>query len=744
MLSLKGTAVYQVVNQFFKPMKKDIKKDNTQKQRKSYRKGKKLESPNILGGYDNEVDLSYYSEKTGENLNDVQVHFNSQKARGIGSKAFAHGNDIHFSDFNKGTNNEEQQRILSHELVHILHQRKGKVNYFDKDSAEKNYNHLENDANSKGAALSRGQSISVGAAGTKASPVMQMWGYKDRGWKFWKDKEKEKQPEEIEMTEIGHGAHDDDEAQQQAERPSTDEVFKKHYGDGGEMGMKKVNDLAAVADKEKNTIDAAKGIGGGAYKTYKGISQSKHIDQLTANIKNPTGISGFGQGNEMGIGTASLGGAVSLGMTGKSTYGAYKDKSQGKFTKSKGGKGNWAVMRSMGRGMKNLGSMAASGLSITQNVAKGVGNAGLYSAMGKAIPGLGIATGAMDFVSGAHRSILAHGRKKSVDEQLTKMKDEKGGGNQDHIDAFQHISEIQSKRRNKGIKDMALGAGSAVAAGLMLNPLTAPAGLVLGGALALGAGGHALYKKIRQNRRDKYAQAITDSGKTADELNQERSDKLTQKASYSGYNPLKWARGKIAKRQLSSMVENRGAASKEKIDELKSTYKQDSGWNPLKKFKSWRAGKELEKLDYGEAKLAKAEKTKESYDNMGERWRPDLKKSTQAKNERYSKTAGAIMSMENKEQQHVALKALGLNKHKKNEDGSFSDERNEYYNNQLKSKKSSITENLEGGELDKRRRLAIENHTGEFDKESLDGEVENQVSDEQAEKELLMSKLKKR
>lgn len=57
---------------------------------------------------------------SGMSLDDVKVHYNSDKPKGVGAHAYAQGNDIHVGP--------GQEKHLAHEAWHVVQQRQGRVN----------------------------------------------------------------------------------------------------------------------------------------------------------------------------------------------------------------------------------------------------------------------------------------------------------------------------------------------------------------------------------------------------------------------------------------------------------------------------------------------------------------------------------------------------------------------------------------------------------------------------------------
>jgi hypothetical protein len=62
----------------------------------------------------------------GTSFDDVRVHVGSQ-AKSIGALAFTHGSDIHFAPGQYNPMTSQGQRILAHELTHVVQQRAGRA-----------------------------------------------------------------------------------------------------------------------------------------------------------------------------------------------------------------------------------------------------------------------------------------------------------------------------------------------------------------------------------------------------------------------------------------------------------------------------------------------------------------------------------------------------------------------------------------------------------------------------------------
>lgn len=63
----------------------------------------------------------------GADFSNVNVHANSSQASGMGALAYAQGNDIHFAPGQYSPDTQNGQKIIGHELAHVVQQRQGRV-----------------------------------------------------------------------------------------------------------------------------------------------------------------------------------------------------------------------------------------------------------------------------------------------------------------------------------------------------------------------------------------------------------------------------------------------------------------------------------------------------------------------------------------------------------------------------------------------------------------------------------------
>ncbi len=63
----------------------------------------------------------------GADFSDVRIHSSSSQAPDVGALAFTQGNDIHFAPGQFSPETSGGQRLLGHELAHVVQQREGRV-----------------------------------------------------------------------------------------------------------------------------------------------------------------------------------------------------------------------------------------------------------------------------------------------------------------------------------------------------------------------------------------------------------------------------------------------------------------------------------------------------------------------------------------------------------------------------------------------------------------------------------------
>lgn len=82
---------------------------------------------------------------SGQNLDDVKVHYNSAKPAQLEAYAYAQGSDIHLAD--------DQEKTLPHEAWHVVQQKQGRAQPIQqKENVATNVdNRLENEADVIGA-----------------------------------------------------------------------------------------------------------------------------------------------------------------------------------------------------------------------------------------------------------------------------------------------------------------------------------------------------------------------------------------------------------------------------------------------------------------------------------------------------------------------------------------------------------------------------------------------------------------
>ncbi|MFD2331968.1 DUF4157 domain-containing protein [Cohnella sp. GCM10020058] len=74
------------------------------------------------------LDVQAKMEKVmGADFSNVNVHANSSQASSVGALAYAQGNDIHFAPGQYNPDSQSGQKIIGHELAHVVQQRQGRV-----------------------------------------------------------------------------------------------------------------------------------------------------------------------------------------------------------------------------------------------------------------------------------------------------------------------------------------------------------------------------------------------------------------------------------------------------------------------------------------------------------------------------------------------------------------------------------------------------------------------------------------
>ena len=102
----------------------------------------------------------------GESFGNVRVHQDGA-ASSIGATAYTQGSHIHFQPGRFSPNSDSGQKLLGHELTHVVQQRHGQVAVPQGKGLPINAdNHLESEADTLGEKAARGQQANV--AGAKA------------------------------------------------------------------------------------------------------------------------------------------------------------------------------------------------------------------------------------------------------------------------------------------------------------------------------------------------------------------------------------------------------------------------------------------------------------------------------------------------------------------------------------------------------------------------------------------------
>lgn len=103
-------------------------------------------------------------------FNDVNIHTHSEKAKGLGAKAFAQGNDVHFAPGKYNPESQSGQELLGHELTHVVQQRQGRVSPSTQMKGENinDQSTLENEADLQGIKAARGETTDLTLTGNNS------------------------------------------------------------------------------------------------------------------------------------------------------------------------------------------------------------------------------------------------------------------------------------------------------------------------------------------------------------------------------------------------------------------------------------------------------------------------------------------------------------------------------------------------------------------------------------------------
>jgi Domain of unknown function (DUF4157) len=121
----------------------------------------------------------------GTDFSGVNIHQNSEKASNIGALAYTQGNNIVFAGGQYQPNTSEGQKLLGHELAHVVQQRQGRVRPDAEQHKGMNINSdtaLEKEADVMGEKAAQGKMANVAGKGsgvqrkTANFPVPKGWG----------------------------------------------------------------------------------------------------------------------------------------------------------------------------------------------------------------------------------------------------------------------------------------------------------------------------------------------------------------------------------------------------------------------------------------------------------------------------------------------------------------------------------------------------------------------------------------
>jgi hypothetical protein len=243
------------------------------------------------------------------------------------------------------------------------------------------------------------------------------------------------------------------------------------------------------------------------------------------------------------------------------------------------------------------------------------------------------------------------------------MLDAKGeNASKEQREAIKHLILIQQQRRTKGGIDAVTGAAKIVGAGLLLNPVTAPAALVVGATIGAGKVCHAGYKYHKKKQRSKESYADNKTAKLEQRVNSKPSR----------FNLV----GKYKKNNAKKRIDRAGGLAE---------YKE----------------KQLDKTDQ-----ARKEGTKDA-------------------SRKENRTSEAIMSMD-RDMQQESLASLGLDKYKKDDEGELTSETNTYYKNQIIEKQQGAFDSLKGPDLNNYRKMAMSKYIKLYGPDKLESEIKKE------------------
>ncbi|QRK14003.1 DUF4157 domain-containing protein [Archangium violaceum] len=106
----------------------------------------------------------------GQSFADVRVH-HGPEAASIGARAFTRGSHLHFAPGKYAPGTPEGQRLIGHELTHVVQQRAGRVRVPQEAGLPVNsHPALESEADRSGALAAQGQPVAVSGVGSGIQP----------------------------------------------------------------------------------------------------------------------------------------------------------------------------------------------------------------------------------------------------------------------------------------------------------------------------------------------------------------------------------------------------------------------------------------------------------------------------------------------------------------------------------------------------------------------------------------------
>ncbi|MCD6066928.1 MAG: hypothetical protein K0S33_1754 [Bacteroidetes bacterium] len=545
----------------------------------------------------------------GQDFSSVNIHANSGKASSLGALAYTQGQDIHFASGKYEPGSKKGQELIGHELTHVVQQQQGRV---QATTSQKGVNINDDIGLETEADMLGNKAASHNYTGATNTVQAKMSNHSNAPVQMMSEEDKKK------VNKVKPGAFD-----------------------------KFVNFMKGKAEQAEPAVELGK-TGAGLFESGsdfgKGVN-GEGLDSFATKQKEAAGSTmGMGKGSSGVLGSITATGGLAAGVAGggAQAYGAYTDQQAGKYSKEKGGKGWGGVATAAGRGLSTAADVTTSALKTTQAISAVTGNAGAFSAAAAGLAPMGMITSGFQGVKGVHNAMLNKGREAKAEDMAAKATDP------EQKKLFESLAENKKEKKHKGMADAALGAGGMVAAGLMLNPVTAPAGLAIGAALGLGQGAYSLFKMIRQKGRDK-----------ADEYDKK-----------SAMTPAQ-------------IIDTKTKEYEATIAEGKDT------WNPWKKHQAKKAEAKLTTMNADKDKFA-AGKSNE-YKQKSNRYNNifDKTESTASQKEKKDKMAEQIQGLSPETQQEAMHGIMGINKFEKDEQGGLAKDakgkpkKTAYFQNQI-------------------------------------------------------------